>query len=454
MAKTMSRHTRDEYLEKMRGRYQRSTGRRAKGKLLDEFCEVTEHERKYASKLLSKLRGPCGKGSGTPNSGGRPKIYDAEVIRIIFEIWKCCEQPCGKRLVPMLKLWLPYYEERHGPLSEATRHAVLTISASQIDRVLAPKKTGRGKINRRTPKTNAAIKALVPIRAECWNATEPGWIEADTVAHCGGDMSGSFLWTLTATDIYSGWTEVRASWNRGQHNVCGAFSKIEEGLPFTILGVDTDNGGEFLNYHLHAFFTERKRPVEMSRSRPYQKNDQAHVEQKNSTHVRQLLGHDRLGHDLLLKPVFELLEAWSVWRNCFTTTFKQIEKRREGSKTVRKHEKVPLTPCERLLLYCRASGDEATARSLEIWRALHDPFELKDWIEKRLKMIWKLDAALIVAENEGITDLEGVAAPILRGHLRSAPVAPQNRKHDSALYRKTIIKPNPNKDATKSAKVA
>lgn len=439
----MSRTSRDEYLETMRCRYRRYTGKRAKGTLLDEFCRVTEHERKYAGKLLSKRRGPSCKDSLPPNRGGRPKTYDAEVVGVIFEIWKHSEQPCGKRLVPMLRDWLPYYEERHGVLTEATRLAVLSISASQIDRVLGPKKIGRRTINRRTPKTNAAIKALVPIRAECWNATEPGWIEADTVAHCGGDMSGSFLWTLTATDIYSGWTEVRASWNRGQHSVCGAFAGIEEGLPFTILGVDTDNGGEFLNNHLHTYFTKRKRPVEMSRSRPYQKNDQAHVEQKNSTHVRQLLGYDRLGHDFLVKPVFELLEAWSVWRNCFTTTFKQIEKRREGSKTVRKHEKVPLTLCERLLRYCRESGDEATADALEIWRSLHDPFELKDWIEKRLKMIWKLDAALIVAENEGITALEGVAEPILRGHLRSGGPAKSEARLRSLSQNDHQTQPQP-----------
>lgn len=450
----MSRPTRDEYLEKMRCRYRRYTGRRARGVLLDEFCRVTGHERKYASKLLSKRRGPGCVGAGPPNRGGRPKTYDTEVIGIVFEIWKHSEQPCGKRLVPMLKDWLPYYEERRGPLSEATRNAVLTISASQIDRVLASKKIGCGKVNRRTPKTNAAIKALVPIRAQSWNATEPGWIEADTVAHCGGDMSGSFLWSLTMTDIFSGWTEVRSSWNRGQHSVCGAIKGIEEGLPFTILGVDTDNGGEFLNYHLHTYFTERKSPVEMTRSRAYQKNDQAHVEQKNSTHVRQLLGHDRLGHDLLIVPVFELLEAWSVWRNCFTTTFKQIGKQRTGSKTIRKHEKIPLTPCERLIRYCTESGDDASAEYLRAWRLLHNPFELKAWIEKRLKLIWKLDAALTVAENEGESNLEGVAAPILRGHLRSAPVAPQNRKHDSAAYRKTIITPNSNQDTTKSPKAA
>jgi hypothetical protein len=454
MAKTMSRSTLDEYLEKMRCRYRRYTGKPAKGKLLDEFCQVSGHERKYASKLLSRRRGPGSRGRCPPNVGGRPKSYDAEVVGILLEIWKHSEQPCGKRLVPMLKDWLPYYERRSGELKVATRKAVLSISAAQIDRVLGPMKFGYGVVNRRTPKANAAIKALVPIRAECWDAREPGWLEADTVAHCGGDMGGSFLWSLTATDIFSGWTEVRSSWNRGQHSVCGAFTGIEQSLPFVILGVDTDNGGEFLNHHLHSHFTGRERPVQMTRSRPYHKNDQAHVEQKNSTHVRQLLGHDRLGHDLLVVPVFELLEAWSVWRNNFTTTFKQIAKRREGSRTVRKHEKVPMTPCDRLIQYCAEVGDAGTAESLRAWRSLHDPFELKAWIEKRLTMIWKLDAAITLAENDGEANLEGVAAAILRGHLRSAPVAPQNRKHSAHLHPKDKLNHTTNQDATKSTQAA
>ena len=454
MARTMSRSTRDEYLKTMRCRYRRYTGKPAKTKLLDEFCQVTGHERKYASKLLSSRRGHVPDGTTPSNRGGRPKTYDGEVVGVLFEIWRHSEQPCGKRLVPMLGDWLPFYEKHRGELKVATREAILKISPAQVDRVLASKKINRGAVNRRTPKTNAAVKALVPIRAQCWDAKEPGWLEADTVAHCGGDMGGSFLWTLTATDIYSGWTEVRSSWNRGQHSVCGAFEGIEQCLPFAILGVDTDNGGEFLNYHLHRHFTGRERPVVMTRSRPYHKNDQAHVEQKNSTHVRQLLGYERIGHDLLVKPVFELLEAWSVWRNCFTTTFKQISKSRVGSKTVRLHEKVPLTPCERLIRYCHEVGDEETVESLRAWRARHDPFELKAWIEKRLTMIWKLDAALTFADNDGETDLEGVAAPILRSHLRSAPVAPQNRKHDSTSYPKTTINPKPNQDATKSTKAA
>jgi hypothetical protein len=458
MAITMSRSTRDEYLEKMRCRYRRYTGKLARSRLLDEFCEVTGHERKYATKLLSGRRGPPSGGSGgaglTPSRGGRPPIYDAEVTGVLHEIWKHSEQPCGKRLKPMLGTWLPFYERRYGTLAAKIRDGVLSISAAQIDRVLAPRKIGAGIINRRTPKAHAAIKALVPVRAECWDAREPGWIEADTVAHCGGDMGGSFLWSLTATDIFSGWTEVRATWNRGQYGVCAAFVEIEGELPFALLGVDTDNGGEFLNHHLHRHFRGREKPVEMTRSRPYHKNDQAHVEQKNSTHVRQLLGFERLGHDLVVPLVTGLLEAWSIWRNAYTTTFKQTECKRIGSKTVRRHEKVPKTPCDRLIEYREGSGDSAAADALRAWRDVHDPFELKDWIEERMETIWKLDAALNFAQSEGETDLEGVAAPFLRGLLRYAPKAPQKRKPARTSSLKTKLKPPTQKNATESPKAA
>ena len=454
MARTMSRSTRDEYLEKMRCRYRRYTGKPAKGRLLDEFCQVTGHERKYAAKLLARRRGPCAGTGGAVSRGGRPPTYDAQVAEVLFEIWRHSEQPCGKRLRPMLGQWLPFYERRHGRLPGKVREGALSISAAQIDRVLAPRKVGAGVVNRRTPKANAAIKALVPVRAESWDAKEPGWIEADTVAHCGGDMGGSFLWSLTATDIFSGWTEVRASWNRGQHSVCGAFAEIEEALPFALLGVDTDNGGEFLNYHLHRHFTGREKPVEMTRSRPYYKNDQAHVEQKNSTHVRQLLGFERLGHDLVVPLATGLLEAWSIWRNGFTTTFKQTSKKRVGSKTVRSHEKVPKTPCDRLLEHAASVGDEAEAIALRAWRKPHDPFELKDWIERRLTLIWTLDAALTLAESEGETDLEGVAAPFWRGLLRYAPKAPQKRKPARTSPLKTHLKPPTPKDTTDAPNTA
>jgi hypothetical protein len=448
MSKRMSRSTRNEYLEKMRCRYRRYSGKKGRSALITEFCEVTGHERKYAIKLLRRQRGPGRKGSKKRGVG---KTYGSEVVEVLFEIWRHSEQPCGKRLKPMIALWLPYYERHDAGLSEATKRKVRQISASQIDRVLAPKKIGVSRRKPRTPKANSAVKALVPIRAESWDAREPGWFEADTVAHCGGNMGESFFWSLTMTDIFSGWTEVRPCWNRGQYSVCGAFALMETDLPFPILGVDTDNGGEFLNYHLHDYLTLRDTPVEMTRSRPYRKNDQAHVEQKNDTHVRQLLGYDRLEHEALKDALGALLEAWSVWRNCFTTSFKQIETRREGSRQIRRHEKEPETPCQRVIDYLREKGDESTAGALEVWRGQHDPFELKNWIEAKLKQIWELDRKL--SEGEDLSELEKegvVAGAISEGDLRSAPIALRNGKHRP----KGQNKPNPNQDTKETSSAA
>lgn len=420
MANTMSQNTRNEYLEMMRDRYRRYTGRQARSKLITEFCEVTSHERKYAIKLLRGQRGP---GSAPPAKRGVHNTYGQEVIDVLFVIWSNSEQPCGKRLKPMLKEWLPHYQAHHGPLSQQTHDQVLAISPAQIDRVLAERKIGVSKRKPRTPKPNAAIKALVPIRAESWDAKEPGWLEADTVAHCGGHMAESFIWSLTVTDIFSGWTEVRPSWNRGQQNVLHAFSAIETQLPFTMLGVDTDNGGEFLNYHLHDHFTNRSRPIEMTRSRPYRKNDQAHVEQKNDTHVRQLLGYDRLGHQPLMTLTWDLLEAWSLWRNLFTTSFKQIETRREGTRQIRVHEKVPQTPCQRLIDHHRAQGNKAYAQQLEHWRSQHDPFKLKAWIEEQLRRIWDLNKELECMDGASELEKEESAEQILtQAQNRSAPI--------------------------------
>ena len=400
----MSQSTRNEYLEMMRDRYRRHTGRQARSKLISEFCAITSHERKYAIKLLRQQRGP---GSGPPaTKRGVDPTYGQEVVDVIFEIWRQSEQPCGKRLKPMLEEWLPHYQAHYEQLQPETVSKVLAISPAQIDRVLAKRKVGVSKRKPRTPKTNAAIKALIPIRAESWNAKEPGWIEADTVAHCGGNMAESFIWSLTMTDIFSGWTEVRPSWNRGQESVVQAISTIETQLPFDMLGVDTDNGGEFLNYHLHDYLTKRANPIEMTRSRPYRKNDQAHVEQKNDTHVRQLLGYDRLGHQALMELITALLEAWSLWRNCFTTTFKQIEVRREGSRQIRIHEKTPQTPCQRLIDFSRKHNDETKAKALESWRSQHDPFKLKAWIEEQLNRIWALNAELNAMEMQGLSELE------------------------------------------------
>lgn len=414
MAATMSRKSRDEYLGKMRGRYARMSCRRARSRLLDEFCEVTGHERKYASKLLGGTR----RKSLVASMRGRPAKYGDAEKEVIRAIWKACEQPCGKRLKAALAEWLPAYEKRWGPLEASLRQNVLSISPAQLDRLLAADKVSGGAKYRPGLKANAAVKAHIPIRAESWEVSQPGWTEADTVALCGGSMEGNFVWALTLTDIATGWTEARATWNRGQHGVRKAFESIELSLPFDLKGVDTDNGGEFLNWHLVRHFAHREVKVEQTRARPYHKNDQAHVEQKNYTHVRALLGYDRLGHAELVESLDRLLIYWSQWNNLYSPTMRQIERRREkGGRVVRRHEKEPKTPCQRLL---EGTLGAHQREHLEELREQIDPFAAKEHIEKWLKEIWRLVAAMNRAEAAGDDPSEVAAAWQCPG-LRYAP---------------------------------
>ena len=199
----------------------------------------------------------------------------------------------------------------------------------------------------RPPKPASAVKALVKVRAQSWDTGETAWTEVDTVAHCGGDMGGDFIWTLTSVEISSGWIELRAVWNREQHATFEGLESIWESQPFDLLGVDSDKGGEFLNYHLYDWL--RKHGIEQTRSRPYFKNDQAYVEQKNYTHVRQFLDYDQLEHRELLDELNDLLKLRILWRNLYCVTMKQESKRREGSRQIRRHEKTSRTPAQRLI---------------------------------------------------------------------------------------------------------
>ena len=400
----MSKKSRREYTETMRMRYQQMRGKRAKSRLLDEYCEVTGYDRKYANKLLLGIRGA---GAGRAKKAGRKRRYGPEVVEVLKRLWFWAEQACGKRLAPVLPLWLGSYEKRYGRLSKGLKEKLLKISPAQIDRVLGPTRVKAGKRPVGVPKSHAVLKELTPIRAEAWDVEEPGWIEADTVAHGGGSAAGSFIWTLSSTDLYSGWTEIRAAWNKGQHAICGAFEQIEGRLPFGIKGVDTDNGPEFLNWHFRAYFKERREEVELTRSRAYKKKDQAHIEQKNFTHVRQLLGYDRLGDEEMVGAIDELLERWSEWNNLYSATMKQEQKKREGGRLIRRHEKRPKTPGQRLIEYWKKEGEEEKARAMEREMQRRDPIEMKEEIEKRFKQVWEMKESLEAAEAEE----EGAEAP-------------------------------------------
>ena len=258
-----------------------------------------------------------------------------------------------------------------------------------MDRITAPHRiAGSGGLGRKTGRGSNRLKKFVPIRCGPQAFDEPGWFEADTVSHGDGSSSGAFLWSLTLTDFHSGWTELAALWGNGGGEVRVGLERIEKRLPFPMLGFDCDNGSEFLNVVVEAYLLRCNRSVEWTRSRAYKKNDQAHVEQKNFTHVRQLLGYGRFGDLELREQVNELYEkAWLPLRDHFTPVMKLIEKQRIGSK-VRKKYDTPATPCDRLLNCAKVS--EETKDQLRVTRAALDPMDLAADIEARLGKIFTI----------------------------------------------------------------
>lgn len=375
----MSQELKKEWLPKLQARYSRRN-REGRSRMLDELCEDYEYDRKYAIKLLG---GVLPQPSGRAHPGPRSQY---EVIEpVVRQIWLSAEQPCGKRLVPILRQWLPFYEPRFGRLSSRQRRLVRQASAATLDRLLAPARAqhpGRGRCG---TKPGGLLKSEIPIRTGTWDLSRPGYLEADSVAHCGESLAGSFVWSVTYTDIFSGWTEGGAVWNKGAAGVLAATRQVEERLPFPLVGFDTDNGGEFLNHHLFEYMTLREAVVDFTRSRPYHSDDNAHVEQKNWTWARQLLGYGRLENPQLVEPISALYrEAWAPWQNFFLPCLKLAHKWREGSHWRKRYE-LPRTAYERL---CAPGILPLKARrQLRERYASLDPFALKEQVEKRLKQI-------------------------------------------------------------------
>lgn len=380
MSLFMSQNSKREVILKMKERYGRR-GREARGRLLDELCELCGYERKYAIKLLGgKL--PVVGGAVRGRGGPRPRYGEAE-RKIVKVIWLACEQPCGKRLKAALPLWMPHYEAEHGGIERELRKRVLAQSAATLDRLLSPCRVALGSRGRCGTRPGTLLRKQIPVRTENWDVAGPGWIEADTVAHCGESMSGDFCWSLTMTDVHTQWTETRAVWNKGQHGVRERIVEVEKALPFAILGFDSDNGGEFLNWHLADYFLGRNAPVAFTRSRPYRKNDNARVEQKNWTHVRQLVGYQRLDDPAQAERLNRLYAGdWSAFRNFFTPAMKHLRTEVEGSRKKRVYDN-PQTPFERLKACGQIDGEELLR--LEKLKASLNPFALKRSIEKQLR---------------------------------------------------------------------
>jgi hypothetical protein len=380
----MSPGARMEYLRSIYLRYKQA-GRKGKGIILDEFCLNCGYHRKHAIRVLNKFRLYT---KPKLRKRGKPSVYNkTSIIKPLKHIWLASNLPCSKRLKAILPLWLPFYAGQYIELPPEALEALQSISASTIDRLLKPvrvKYKGKG---RSTTKPGSLLKKHIPIKTEQWDENRPGFLEADTVAHCGESMAGMFAFTVDCVDIATTWTEQRAVWGKGETGVMEQIEDIEESLPFELLGFDSDNGSEFLNYHLLRHFTERMRPVQFTRSRPYHKDDNAHIEQKNWTHVRQWLGYDRLDNPEVVPLMNELYKSeWRLYHNFFMPSVKLLEKKRIASKTIKRYDS-PKTPYQRVLE--SPFVPESIKNSLRKEFEKLNPFKLKKAMEKKLAKIFK-----------------------------------------------------------------
>jgi hypothetical protein len=375
----MSLSAKREALARIHGRYRRA-GRPHKTRILDEFCATCGYHRKAALRLLNRPLPTA----PPKRSGPKPRYDPAAVLPVLKAVWLASDQLCSKLLQAALPEWLDHHERRSAPLPEAFKKKLLKISPAQIDRLLRPARVQHPKKGLSATRPGTLLRHQVPTRRGPPDTSRPGSVEADTVAHCDDSTEGDYVNSLTFTELFSGWTENRAVWNKSAAAVLIQVQELETQVPYEMKDFHTDNGGEFLNWALHRHLTGRAAKLPWTRSRAYRKNDNAHCEQKNWTHVRQLFGHERFGHPELVPLMNDLYaKEWSQFTNHFKPTFKLLKREKQGGKTKRIYEKKPQTPYQRLL----ASTDiaEATKATLRAQHTRLDPFALKKSIEVKLK---------------------------------------------------------------------
>jgi hypothetical protein len=362
----------------MRERYE-TAPRAAKGRLLDEVCAVTRYHRKAVIRLLHR---PPDRRRRRP--GGRPVRYGPEVVAALRAIWAAAGYPWSVRLQALLPLWLPWARRRLR-LTAAVEAHLRRISPRQIDRCLrADKRTLRRRQYGRT-KPGTLLKHQIPLRTDRWDVQEPGFTEIDLVAHSGDRADGEFLHSLNVTDIHTTWVETRAVLGKGQLRVQAALDEIRRALPFRLRGIDSDNGSEFINDHLRRYCGRRR--IQFTRGRPYKKDDNAHIEQKNWTHVRKVLGYVRYDSEPALAAINAVYADLRLLQNLFLPTVKLVTKQRVGAR-VRRHYDRPHTPLERVR---QSTGIQPRrVAALVTLQQTIDPFALAERIDHALAAIYHM----------------------------------------------------------------
>ena len=370
-----------EYLKAIYGRY-RKAGRKAKKVILSEFCANTGYHRKYAIRLLN---GPPPEKRPRPRERRRGRTYHQEMLAVLTAVWEAAGYPWSVRLKALLPLWLPWIRKRFRARPEVEKQ-LLKISARQMDRRLKAHKTQRRRRLYGRTKPGYLLKQHIAVKTDRWDVASPGFTEVDLVSHSGNSSSGEFAHSLNVTDMHSTWTESRAVLGRGEEAVQRALNEIATTLPFPLLGVDSDNGSEFINWHLKSWCDQKQ--IQLTRGRPYKKDDNAHIEQKNWTHVRKLLAWDRYDTHEAVAAMNDLYRhELRLWLNLFLPSVKLLKKVRVGSKVRRVYE-AARTPFERVKV-CPQANLEQVARLEQLRKSL-DPFQLSRAIERKLESIARL----------------------------------------------------------------
>ena len=360
---------RQEVTKATAGQY-RGASKKEKSRILDQFVATTGYSRWYA-RLVLRHEGRrvqtdkqtivvVERKSRTKRK--RPQRYDEKVQTALVKLWRIMDYICGKRLQPMLPELLPVLERYNEfRCDRETRAKLLRISAASIDRLLQPERRKYELRGRSGTKPGTLLKKQIPIRTFAdWDEQQPGFVEIDLVAHDGGLGAGDYCQTLDVTDIATTWTETRAVRNKAQTWVFAALKEMRQKLPFPLLGIDSDNGSEFINTYLVNYCQQQK--LSFTRSRPYRKNDNCFVEQKNYSVVRRAVGYQRYDTELQLRLLNELYAVLRLYSNFFQPTMKLISKERVGSKVTKRYDRAQ-TPCQRVLAAPQQSGERTIAGS-------------------------------------------------------------------------------------------
>ena len=377
----MVRQSKRELVEALRLPYRK--GRRVdKGRILDQVCAATGYNRKYAIGLFG-----CGPALRPKRKRGRRPQYGPDVVAALVTLWEASGYLCAKRLQPFLGELLEALERHHQPVAGAdVRDKLLRMSAATMDRRLQRARSRQSGRGRTTTKPGNLLKQAIPIRTFAdWDQAQPGLLEMDLVAHCGETAAGEYLHTLSAVDVDTRWFEPVALPNRGQKATFEGIQAVRRQLPFPLLGIDCDSGAEFINHHLYAYCLQEQ--IAFTRSRPFHKNDQAYVEQKNWTGVRRVVGYDRYESAQALAALRTVYADLRLWINFFQPVMKLQGKVRIGSKVRKKYDSAQ-TPYRRALTSAKVAQD--TKQELtQVFLALN-PIQLRQRLEANLARLWRL----------------------------------------------------------------